>query len=87
MELLRLLRFYIVGIIICVIALTLEVGGILSIGKIVNYFFPCNQNPVYSAPCYIGFDIAYYLIIMSIIMVLAIVALTKTVKYLRSVKK
>jgi hypothetical protein len=47
--------------------LCLEINSTFSIGKIINKYFPCNQNPMNSLPCYGIYDI-YFMILLVVIL-------------------
>jgi len=44
----------------------LQWKGLLEVGKTINEFFPCEQNPRNSAPCYIDYDIVTFFVFISL---------------------
>ncbi len=62
----------------------LEVYNLLSVGEIINMFFPCEQNPMYSFPCYGIYDIIAIFIWLSVFLSLIIMLLFRIYKRKKS---
>ncbi len=62
---------------ICLLFLILEINGLISAGKIYNYFFPCKQSLSDSAYCYVQIDIVATLVLLVLTIVSAGYIFTK----------
>ena len=61
MEIFKNAYFVATSIVICVIIFYMASTGRF-FGKFINKFFPCNQNPANSFPCFAGYDLAIMII-------------------------
>ena len=58
----------------------LEIFNIISVGYIINKFFPCTQNPTNSLPCYIKYDIQFLFFLGSFSLVILILIIAGLLK-------
>ena len=70
MKLIKYLRFNIAIVFILSGIFLLEIGGVISFGKFINHFFPCEQNAMWTAACYATYD--YYLLILIALLLLLV---------------
>ena len=54
------------------VLLLLELENFFSIGKLINKFAPCEQNPMNSFPCFGRYDI-YFMFLLIVIFVLSLI--------------
>lgn len=83
MQLVKKLQFQIATGIVSITLLVLELSDALSLGKFINNFFPCVENPTTSASCYIETDILTSILLVGIIITLLLVSTIKIVRYVR----
>lgn len=88
MKLIKYLRFNIASVFILSGVFLLELGGVISsgvisFGEFINQFFPCKQNPMWTAACYMTYD--YYLLILTALLLLLVflISVIMIFKYLQ----
>lgn len=52
----------------------LELKSIISIGKLINHYFPCKQEPLNSLPCYGIYDI-YFMVLLGFVFVVTLMVI------------
>ena len=65
---------------ISAILLYLELNSIVSIGKTVNKYFPCQQNQTDSFPCFGIYDVYLMLILIIIFVASLVIIIYKMIK-------
>ena len=63
-------------VILSVIIFYLEISSFFSIGHVINIYFPCEQHPMNSSPCYMIYDI----IIMELAAIVAVSIVVLSIK-------
>lgn len=73
-----------VSLFVAILLIFLELTSKISIGKIINYIFPCKQNPANSFPCYGSYDIYFIAILIIFSIICAIYLLIKIIHKFRN---
>jgi len=85
MRLFKELYLFILGIIACIVVFLMGNTGQF-IGAFINRFFPCEQKPGDSFPCYGIWDIGAMAIAAAAGIALIVISIYRTVKYFRTNK-
>jgi hypothetical protein len=82
MRLFKELYLFILGIIACLVVFLIGNTGHF-LGASINNFYPCQQNPQDSFPCYGIWDIGAMAVAAAAGFVLLVISIYKTVQYFR----
>lgn len=66
------IQLFSIAILLTAVIFYLEITGTFSLGKIINHYFPCKQDPANSFPCYGVYDIYLMLVLAGIFVILAL---------------
>ena len=73
----------IIGIIASIFIFLLQQSGILQLGKFINQFYPCIDNPYYAAPCYAVYDFGLFCALALGVFVLVLLMCIRTFEFYR----